>query len=226
MTEHEFLAWLAAVRPEERDRAIDARFGLEADAPSSAPPGDDLIGYHPSGVAPIVRALLEVPVAPDDVFVDLGAGLGKVVLLAALLTGAAARGIELQPALVVRAREAASRLGLAVRFDHGDVREADLGDGTVFFLYLPFTGGALAVVLDRLRVIAAKRQIVVCALGVDLDRTSWLARRSLADFWLALYDSTVSGAAPRRARATSLASPLATLIAEGRSRPEARVEAR
>jgi hypothetical protein len=222
MTRDELLSWLAAVPPGERDRAIEERFGFEGDARSAAPPGDDLVGYHASGVAPIVRSLLAVPVTPDDVLVDLGAGLGKVVLLAALLTGATARGVELQPALVQRARDAALRFGrdahFDARFDQGDAREADLNDGTVFFLYLPCTGGALAALLGRLQTVAARRQIVVCALGVDLDRASWLARRPLDDFWLTLYDSAVPGAAPRRVGASSLTSPLATVIAEGRAR--------
>ena len=45
----------------------------------------------------------------DDVVVDLGAGLGKVALLARMLTGATVRGVEVQESLVRRAREAAGR---------------------------------------------------------------------------------------------------------------------
>jgi SAM-dependent methyltransferase len=202
----ELLRWLATVPPSERDRVLEERLGIVADSGSAAPPGDELIGYHPSGVAPIVRALAEVPVTEHDVFVDLGAGLGKVVLLAALLTGATARGIEIQPALVGRAREAAARLKLDVRFEVGDARDADLDDGTVFFLYLPFTGGVLSRMLDRLRTVAERRRIVVCALGIDLDRTDWLARREVDEFWLAIYDSILPGA-PSPARIESR-SPL------------------
>ena len=196
ITADELLRWLATLPPGERDRAIEERLGIVADPRSEVPPGDDLIGYHPSGVESIVRALAEVPVTERDVFVDLGAGLGKVVLLAALLTGAKARGVEIQPALVAHAREAAAGLGLDVRFDVGDAREADLHDGTVFFLYLPFVGGALSAVLDRLREVAERRAIVVCALGVDLDRAHWLARREVDEFWLAVYDSIVPGPLP------------------------------
>jgi SAM-dependent methyltransferase len=159
-----------------------------------------------------VRALIEAPVRVDDVVIDLGAGLGKVVLLAHLLTGATTRGIELQPALVERAREAARRLGASARFTHADVRDADLDDGTVFFLYLPFTGPALTRVLQRLHAIAKRRAIVVCSLGLDLDReASWLVRRPIDSFWLALYDSSVP-----RARRRSLPglSPLAACFTD------------
>jgi hypothetical protein len=207
----ELLTWLAAVRPDARDAAIEEHLGIASPA-SFVPPGDHLVGYHASGVAAIVRALLDVPVVADDVLVDLGAGLGKVVLLARLLTGATARGIELQSALVRRARAAARRLDVGVAFVEGDARHADLDDGTVFFLYVPFTGPALMDVLERLHAIAVRRPIVICALGFDLAREApWLMARSLDSFWLTIYDSVVPGI-PSRDRAAT--SPLQGELAE------------
>jgi SAM-dependent methyltransferase len=208
----DWLAWLASIPPAARDAAVEEYLGIAAPAPSSASPGEHLIGYHSSSVASIVRALIEVPVSVEDVVIDLGAGLGKVVLLAHLLTGATTRGIELQPLLVDRARQAARRLGASARFTHADVRDADLEDGTVFFLYLPFTGPALTRVLQRLHAIAKRRAIVVCSLGLDLDREApWLARRSIDSFWLSLYDSSVPGV---RRRSLPGLSPLAVCYAD------------
>jgi hypothetical protein len=200
----DLLAWLASLSPSERDAAIEEHLGI-ARAEWASPPGDHLIGYHASGVAPIVRMLIEVPVEADDVVVDLGAGLGKVVMLTRLLTGATARGIELQPALARRAREAAVRHGLQnVSFTEGDAREADLDDGTVFFLYSPFTGPVLSQVMRRLRTVASRRAIVVCSLGVDVDREApWLARRPLDSFWLTIYDSVDPKVSPRSGRQRS-----------------------
>jgi hypothetical protein len=160
----DLLAWLAGLAPSERDAAAEEHLGIgpfATPAPASLPPGEHLIGYHASGVAPIVRMLVEVPVTTDDIVIDLGSGLGKVVLLTWLLTGATSRGIELQPALVGRARVAAARRGANVAFTEGDARRADLEDGTVFFLYAPFTGPVLAEVLSRLRAawtLAVKRR--------------------------------------------------------------------
>jgi SAM-dependent methyltransferase len=185
--------------PEDtRDAAVEARLGI-AEPASATPPGEHLIGYHASGVGSILRALREVPVVPADVVIDLGAGLGKVVLLTRLLTGATARGVELQAPLVARARRAAASLELDVVFSHADAREAAIDDGTVIFHNLPFTGPALAAVLDRLHAIARQRDIVVCALGVDLDRAApWLiARRDVDAFWLSIYDTHLPGAARR-----------------------------
>jgi hypothetical protein len=216
----ELLAWLASLPPSQRDAALEDRLGIPP-PPSAAPPGLHTVGYHASGVAAVVRMLLEVPVVASDVLVDLGAGLGKVVLLTRFLTGAAARGVELQPALVSRARAAAARMGLGdVSFAQGDAREADLSEGTVFYLYAPFTGPVLAEVMNRLRSVAVHRAIVVCALGVDVEREApWLVRRPLDAFWLAIYDSAEPGAAPCPRGASPISGRLAEAIAVERPAP-------
>jgi SAM-dependent methyltransferase len=199
----DLLAWLASLPPNERDAAVEEHLGIAVPA-SSAPPGEDLIGYSASAVAAILRVLIDVPVVADDVVVDVGAGLGKVALLARMLTGAKARGIELQPTLVERASRAAARLGVDVSFTRGDAREADLDDGTVFFLYLPFTGPVLADVLERLRAVGSRRAIVVCSLGLDLERHApWLVPRPTDAFWLTVYDSIGSEVHPRARRERS-----------------------
>jgi hypothetical protein len=208
----ELLAWLAEHPPAARDAAIERLLGIEqprATLARAAPPGESRMPYMPSAIAPIVRAVLEVPITQDDVFVDLGAGLGKAAMAVHLLTGARARGVELQPALVNAASARATDLGLhGVSFIEGDALDADLEDATVVFLYLPFTGDVLAGVLRRLEAIARRRQLVVCSLGLDLRGADWLAPRPTDEFWLSIYDSQIPGAAPRPAR---LALPLATL---------------
>jgi hypothetical protein len=207
------LDWLSSLPPGERDAAIERYLAIATPLPSHAPPGDHLIGYHPSGVAPIVQALLDVPVVADDVLVDLGAGLGKVVMLARLLTGATARGIEIQQALVDRARAAASALDIDVRFTHGDVRDTDLDDGTVFFLYAPFTGPVLERILERLHAVAKGHPIVVCVLGMDLHRDArWLVPRPTDAFWLTIYDSVVHGVPARAVRPRSSPRSVAETI--------------
>ncbi|AKV04077.1 hypothetical protein AKJ09_10740 [Labilithrix luteola] len=182
-------AWLDAIPEDARDRELEALFGIGLASDES--PGRDLIGYHAAGVRPILHMIDEVPITEDDVFVDIGAGLGKAVLLTALLTGARSRGIEIQATLVARAIEAAARLGANASFVGGDARdeETELDDGTVFFLYLPFTGEALQRVLDRLKRVADDHPIVVCTLGLDLPKQRWLRRRDVDDFWLSIYDA-------------------------------------
>ncbi len=214
----ELLGWLAERVPAERERAIERLLDVDECPPEPGPLGADLVGYFPSGVAQIVRAVFEAPVTREDLFVDLGAGLGKVAMLAHLLSGARARGVELQGELVARARARADRLGLTeVSFVAADARNAVLDDGSVFFLYVPFTGAVLDTVLQRLRDVASKRDIVVCALGFDLPSSEWLRPRTTDAFWLTIYDG--GGGRPRGAlRRPSPLSPDAEAVAFERGR--------
>jgi SAM-dependent methyltransferase len=210
------LTWLASLPPESRDAELERHLGIVT-PPDSSSPGENLAGYIPSGVAPILRMLMEAPVVAEDVFIDIGAGLGKAVLLARLLVGATARGVELQPKLVERAREAAEAAGVDVSFRCSDAREAALDDGTVFYFWAPFRGPVLVAVLDRLRAVAARRPIVVCSLKKDFEREApWLEARSVDTGLLTIYDSAEPGVPRRRATGARLAGPAAEDVAFGR----------
>lgn len=198
----ELLAWLVAMPPDERDDRVEELLGIrhEPHQPSGqrSSVDGDFVPYTPSGIAPVVRAVFDVPVTSRDVFIDLGSGLGKVAMAVHLLSGARTRGVEMDPDLATRARSSAARLGLDdVSFVTADARDADVHDGTVFFLYLPFTGAVLAAVMDRLRAVAEERSIVVCALGFDLRGVEWLSARETDAFWLSIYDSRPGNARPR-----------------------------
>jgi SAM-dependent methyltransferase len=215
----DLLAWLASLPPAARDAALEHRLGITEHGAHDSP-GEDMIGYHASGVAPIVRALMEAPVRPTDTFIDLGAGLGKAVFLARLLTGATARGVEVQSTLVERARERAAARGIDVTFACTDARHADIHDGTVFFLYTPCTGPAMDAVLDRLRAVAAQRAIVVCALGFDAHRRApWLVPRPLDAFWLTVYDAALPGVPRRPAHPSAISGAAASAVALERAMP-------
>lgn len=199
----ELVEWIAQRAPEQRDAAVEQLLGI-SQHPLGKPRLDpELVGYIPSGVAPIVQAVRLAPIGPEDVVVDIGAGLGKVALLVHLLTGARVRGIELQPELVAVAERQAQALGLdAIRYEQGDARLADLSGASIVYLYLPFTGATLDAALARIEAAACRRDLVVCTLGLDLGRRGWLRERPLDELWLSIYESVVPGAlpsAPRRA---------------------------
>lgn len=198
LTADELLCVLTALPPHQRDAELERLLGI-SEPVDRRPPGPDLVGYHPSGLVPVLTAILEARVGADDLFVDLGAGLGKVTTLVRLLTGARVRGIELQPELLARA----ARLE-GVELLHADAREAPLDDGTVFFLYNPFEGAALRVTLERLHRVAQHHAIVLCALGLTVNPVPWLEPRPLEHFWLTVFDSVVPGIAPRRQTAARL----------------------
>jgi SAM-dependent methyltransferase len=170
----------------ERDAWVDALLGIE-ELPADAPglPRES-VPYLPAGVEEILAAVLEAPITARDDFVDLGSGLGRVVMLVHLLTGARARGIELQEALVHSARERSANLE-GVSFLHADATTVAL-DGSVFFLYAPFSGQMLSRALARLEEVAKRRPIIICAVGLELHDAAWLRPRKTSSLSLMLYD--------------------------------------
>jgi predicted RNA methylase len=126
----------------------------------------------------VLEAVDKLNLKPDDVFYDLGSGLGRVVILANLLSGAQARGIEINPVLDEHAREFANRLALPmVTFIKADVREVDFSDGTVFFMYTPFTGEIMDTVLEKLHRQSLKHPLRIATYGpctMSVSQQEWL----------------------------------------------------
>jgi SAM-dependent methyltransferase len=181
----------------DRDLWIDEVLGIEDPPPDIPDLPRGSVPYLPSGVEEILAMVLEVPIRPDDEIVDLGSGLGRVVILAHLLSGARASGVEIQEPLVRSSRARSAELGLsAVSFIHANAADAEL-DGSVFFLYAPFNGETLTRVLRRLENVARQRPIVLCAVGLEFHGVHWLSPRKTASVELTLYDSCVPGV-PRR----------------------------
>ncbi|MHB1294404.1 MAG: class I SAM-dependent methyltransferase [Anaerolineae bacterium] len=125
----------------------------------------EMVSLYPSPTRVVLDLVERAGIGPSDHFVDLGSGLGQVVVLVALLSGARATGVEYQPAYCEVARRSAERLKLDVRFLNQDAREADYRPGTVFYLYTPFRGRMLDLVLARLRAEAQTRPIRVATYG-------------------------------------------------------------
>lgn len=181
------LSQLRAVPFTGRDAWVDELLGVEPPPPDVAlPPG--AVPYLPCGVDEIVAAVVEAPLRAHDELVDIGSGLGRVAILAHLLSGARCHGIELQAHLVAAAQERCAALELSeVSFVEGDAASTAL-EGGVFFLYAPCNGAMLAAVLERLLEVARRRPIVVAAVGVELHEP-WLVARETSLPALTLYDS-------------------------------------
>ena len=172
-----FRAALLRVPAEERDAWLDSVLGL-GDLPADGPAlPRGCVPYLPSAVGTLLHVVERAPVRASDVFVDIGAGLGRAVVLVHLLTGAAAVGLEIQPELVRAARDLMKRLQLSrVSCIEGDgAKLAGVGDvGSVFFLYCPFSGDRLAQALADLERVARTRTIRVCAVDLPLPACPWL----------------------------------------------------
>ncbi|MGB6192135.1 MAG: hypothetical protein WBF42_06695 [Terracidiphilus sp.] len=144
--------------------------------------GAEMVFYQPTPVRHVMELIVRARITERDVVVDLGSGLGHVSLLVGILTGAQCMGIEIDGGYVACARECAARLVLSgrVTFAEDDARRAELGGGTVFYLYTPFKGAVLRDVLARLRGEAERRAICVCTLGPCAEavaRETWLIAR-------------------------------------------------
>lgn len=100
--------------------------------------------------APFVQTPVEVAkkmielaaLQPGQKLFDLGAGDGRIVIMAARETGASAVGVEIREDLVERARSEIKKLNLEDRVNmiHDDLFNVDLKDADVVTLYLTTSG--------------------------------------------------------------------------------------
>ena len=125
--------------------------------------------YEPTPVGQAEALLDASPLKPERAtFVDLGAGMGRVVLLAARRPFRAVIGVEISPALVEIARENLAhvrdpqRVARDVKIVRADARGYRFPRGDlVVFLYNPFRGPVLDDVLVNLRAAGERREIVL-----------------------------------------------------------------
>src|SRR5262249_21190980 len=133
-------------------------------------------------------------VRASDVFVDVGSGLGRAGALVHLLTGASVIGLEIQPRLVVAARDLAARLLLSrMASVEGDAAKLArfMTIGSVFFLYCPFSGDRLANLVADIEDIARTRTIRICCVDLPMPSCPWLAPEPPVLPDLAVYRSTL-----------------------------------
>lgn len=162
---------LNAIAPRERDAWVDSLLELH-DVPDDGPAlPRGAVPYLPCAIDSVLRAIDLAGVTETDLFVDVGSGVGRVTTIVHLLTGASTLGLEIQPQLVHAARELSQRLRLSrVTTLEGD---AHLDEGTVFFLYCPFSGDRLHTFLDELE--GLRRPIRLCCVDLPIPARPWLS---------------------------------------------------
>ena len=161
---------------------------------------DEMIHYESTPVSALLELVDRVALTPAERFVDIGSGLGQVVLLVHLLAGVDAVGLEVAPAFVEQAQGEAATLGVKrVMFKQGDARTADLCGGTVYFLFSPFRGRMLRTVLNRLKGEATARRLTICSFGPCTEQIAaerWLKIQEAGmthEFRLAIFHSRGGG---------------------------------
>ena len=169
--------------PDQLDVLLDGVLGLTTPAASRQPMPPEMNPYEPTPARAVLDLVDQAAWDAQDVFYDLGSGLGRVVILVHLLTGLTAKGVEIDPTLCEYTRQAAQRLQLGgIEFIQRDVREVDYSQGTIFFLFTPFKASLWRAVLDMLRQEGRHRRISLCTYGpctFEAARESWL--HSLTD---------------------------------------------
>jgi protein-L-isoaspartate O-methyltransferase len=177
----------------ERDHFIEEVLGIAYPPLDEPVPAPELLAYAPSGYEEIVHAFDVTGLGPGDGFLDIGSGMGKAVMLAALLAGATSAGLECDGELHQLAEDASHALALGgARFHRGDARDALIEDADVVFMYLPFTGSVLTTVMARLmedsrRRPPRSRPRFLCAGPLDPIRYPDLVPVGASKSWLNVY---------------------------------------
>ena len=109
----------------------------EAYEPHVGQAGKDVI-WVPTPDEVVERMLRMAQVTPNDYVVDLGAGDGKIAIMAAKKFGARAMGIEYNPDMARHAQRNAEKAGIAsrARIVQGDIFVTDFTQATVLTMYL------------------------------------------------------------------------------------------
>lgn len=87
----------------------------------------------------VVALMLEMgEVKAGDTVIDLGTGDGRILIAAAKERGARGLGVDLDPVLIAKARDAAEDAGVVgrVRFEAADLFKTDLSSADVVTMYL------------------------------------------------------------------------------------------
>ena len=114
--------------------------------------------YQATKFRPFMKFMAEVHFPPDSVFVDVGCGKGRVLLMASRYQFAKIIGIEFDPCLAEIARtninryRAITNRKIAVEVVCGDILDYQIkGDENVWFLYNPFDEVVLRRFLRKLQ---------------------------------------------------------------------------
>jgi SAM-dependent methyltransferase len=130
----------------ERRLGIDTGGHVEVNRP-------DANRYSTFAYSSILKILGNMHLRPDDVFIDIGCGKGRVVCCAATLSLRKVMGIDIDEGLCETARLNAARArGRAspIEIIHSGAQDFDYRDCTAFFLFNSFGAATLKMVLDSI----------------------------------------------------------------------------
>lgn len=110
--------------------------------------------YATIGYRNVRRILRVVNPGPEDVFYDIGCGMGRILCVAAQRPVRKCVGVELLEPLCQIARQNAATLRgrkAPIQIICGDATGVDLSDGTIYFMFNPFGPDTLRDTLENIR---------------------------------------------------------------------------
>ncbi|TWF45300.1 histone methylation protein DOT1 [Chitinophaga polysaccharea] len=126
----------------------------------------EMIYYQKTPARIIFEMVALARPTPNDVFFDIGSGLGQAAILVNLLSGIVSKGIEYEPAYCDYACRCMRSLQLqGVTFTNINAHQGDYSEGTLFFFYTPFEGSMLQHMLDILQRESRQRVIRIFTYG-------------------------------------------------------------
>jgi SAM-dependent methyltransferase len=154
----------------------------------------DSVGYEGTPYLLLLEVFRHLPLRADDVFVDLGCGKGRVLLMALRSTVGRVVGVDLSAEFLESARlnlESCGSESSRYRLFHGPVLEFDFDPATVLFLFNPFGAKTMREMLVRVDASLRRRPRDLRIVYVNpvqeevLDGTSWLRRTEVwpRDAW-------------------------------------------
>ena len=137
-------------------RNQDRRFGIATSRNhSSHPKRKDFVRYQPVSYRDLEESLGLASLTPDDVFLDIGSGMGRALCVAAMHCFRRVIGVEISPELCAIAEQNLARLGQRrtcpdVRVINADALEYTIpADVSLIFLFNPLSGAALDTLLEH-----------------------------------------------------------------------------
>jgi Histone methylation protein DOT1 len=147
------------------DELYDLRLGVRTfgflPAVGTSGSKDWQVHYVPTPYRKVIRTLRHVKLGHDDVFVDLGSGLGRTVFTASWLGAQRSVGVEINAALTASAQENYQRSRLRdrdIEFVCMGAQEYDFHEASVIYMFHPFGAGTLETVIQRMEFELGKHQ--------------------------------------------------------------------
>jgi hypothetical protein len=176
-TFRQFLADTEHLSPEKRNLYAEKLLGVDCPPAIDRNPDQRFLNYEATKLESIIDVLENGDIHANDVFFDIGGGMGKVPMLVHWATGARAVSVEYQQPLCIASAELGRRLGFSgFEVMHADARAVDYSGGTKFFLFNPFLGEILRETMAKIEVVARSATVPITVFCVTLQTAEELKR--------------------------------------------------